>query len=106
MSLEENIRICRLIDIYGKLLTENQLKVLKDYYFENLSLTEIADNAGISRQAVNDSIKKSSGILETYEEKLKLFEKYKRLSEIEEELKTLGEDTSEIRKIINEIIEN
>lgn len=106
MSLEENIRICRLIDIYGKLLTENQLKVLKEYYFDNLGLTEIADDAGISRQAVNDSIKKSCSILESYEEKLGLFSKYQRLSEIEEELKELGEDSAEIRKIINEIIEN
>ena len=67
MSIENNLKIIKLIDIYGDLLTTKQLKIMKDYYFENLSLVEIAENLQISRQAVRDSISKSLKILDNYE---------------------------------------
>lgn len=56
--MERHIEVSILWQIYGKLLTEKQYKVLNDYYNEDLSLSEIAQNNDISRQAVRDLIKK------------------------------------------------
>lgn len=60
-------KISILIDFYGKLLTPKQLLYLTDYYFEDLSLSEIAENNAISKNAVYDSIKKAVSELERYE---------------------------------------
>ena len=67
MSIEDNLEKVKLIDTYGKLLTSKQYMIMKDYYFDNLTLAEIGDNYGISRQAVKDSINKSLKILCDYE---------------------------------------
>jgi len=61
-----------LYDLYGQLLTKKQSDVVRMYYEEDLSLAEIADEIGISRQGVHDTVKKSEKILKEYEEKLKL----------------------------------
>ena len=70
MTLDNNLRIIKLIDCYGKLLTDKQYDIMTNYYFDNLSLSEIGDNFSISRQAVSDCINKSIKILENFEEKL------------------------------------
>ena len=67
MELEKTKRVNDLIDLYGILLTENQLNILELYYMEDLSLKEIADELNISRNAVHDSLKRSLIILEEYE---------------------------------------
>ena len=69
-ELSEQIKVNRLLDIYGRLLTDVQLEIMKDYYELNLSLSEISENRNISRTAVSDAIKKSRKNLEFYEEKL------------------------------------
>lgn len=69
-SIEETIKINRLLDIYGKLLTTSQFEIMTDYYQYNLSLGEISDNRKISRTAVQDTIKNASKKLTNYEEKL------------------------------------
>jgi len=74
--MEKNIEISILCDIYGKLLTEKQLAILHDYYNNDLSLSEIGENEGITRQAVRDAIKKAENKLYEYEEKVG-FMKYK-----------------------------
>ena len=56
--MEEKVKISMLIETYGKLLTEKQNQILNDYYNNDLSLSEIAENEGITRQAVRDIIKK------------------------------------------------
>ncbi|MBQ3376281.1 MAG: DNA-binding protein [Erysipelotrichaceae bacterium] len=61
-----------LIPFYENLLTERQKEIIKYYYYEDLSLTEIAENLDISRNAVYDTIRKTRGILEEYESKLHL----------------------------------
>ena len=71
--MEENIYYSNLFDIYGKLLTENQQSYFKDYYFENLLLDEIAENAGISKNAVSKQIKQAKKLLDYYEEMLSLY---------------------------------
>ena len=75
MKIEDSMRIIRLIDTYGTLLTTKQYDVMVNYYFDNLTLSEIGDNYGISRQAVNDCLNQSIKALEVYEEKLHDIEK-------------------------------
>ncbi len=69
---EKNLQLSFLMDMYGGLLSERQQRVLDLYYNEDLSLGEIADDVGISRQGVRDSIKKAERELYFYEEHLGL----------------------------------
>lgn len=73
--MEKHIEISMLVEIYGKLLTEKQYQVISDYYNEDLSLSEIAENNNISRQGVRDIIKKGESKLFEYEEKLQIMKK-------------------------------
>lgn len=68
--MEKNVKVSMLCQIYGKLLTKKQYSVLDDYYNNDLSLSEIAENLGITRQAVRDNIKKGENKLFEFEEKL------------------------------------
>ncbi|NME35729.1 MULTISPECIES: YlxM family DNA-binding protein [Fusobacterium] len=87
MELKEMIEIGILLDYYKVLLTEKQSRYLIEYFEEDLSLTEIAENYGISRQAVYDNIKRGIKILKNYEEKLKFYERDKELQKDLLELK-------------------
>ena len=91
--MEQNVEISILCDLYGKLLTQKQFYFLNDYYNNDLSLSEIAENNQITRQAVRDIIKKGEKKLFEYEEKL-LF--MKRMSNQE---KTIEHVLSELTKI-------
>ena len=68
--MEKKVEISMLCQIYGKLLTEKQFNYINDYYNNDLSLSEIAENYGITRQAARDNIKKGESKLFEYEEKL------------------------------------
>ena len=68
--MEKNVEISILCQLYGKLLSEKQLEFIDDYYNNDLSLSEIAENHGITRQAVRDMLKKGEKKLFEYEEKL------------------------------------
>ena len=68
--MEKHIEIGMLCDIYGKLLTQKQYDIINDYYNNDLSLSEIAENNNITRQAVRDILKKGENKLFEYEEKL------------------------------------
>jgi len=78
VMLEENLEISILFDFYGPLLTERQQSFVRLYYDENCSLTEIADNQGVSKQAVSSGLKKAEKQLRTYEEKLGLVARWKK----------------------------
>ena len=73
--MEKNVKVSILLQIYGNLLTENQVSVLDDYYNNDLSLSEIAENNNITRQAVRDNIKKGEQKLFEFEEKLGVMKK-------------------------------
>lgn len=77
MEPENSIIISILLEIYGKLLTEKQYQLLDDYYNNDLSLGEIAENEQITRQAVRDNLKKGERKLFDYEEKLQIMKKNK-----------------------------
>lgn len=73
--LEKVDRIGSLFELYGELLTPRQKELTEYYYFDDLSLAEIAEELQISRQAVFFGLRRSEEILESFEEKLGLFEK-------------------------------
>ncbi len=85
------IEIGILLDYYKPLLTEKQKRYLIDYFEEDLSLSEIAQNYEISRQAVYDNIRRGCKILRDYEEKLNFYKKdrklYNELLELQKDFK-------------------
>ena len=83
---EKNLNIGYLLDFYGDVLSERKRSVMDMYYNEDLSLSEIADEIGISRQGVRDLIKKAEEELAFYEQKLGLA---KKLRSTEEQAKKL-----------------
>lgn len=70
--MAKNLNISVLLDFYGEMLTEKQREVVELYYNEDLSLAEIAEHSGITRQGVRDSIKRAEYQLMDCEEKLGL----------------------------------
>lgn len=107
--MEKTVDLSILIDIYGVMLTKRQYNILNDYYNNDLSLTEIAENENITRQAVLDNIKKGEQKLYTIESKLGIMKKtFKRQEKIEsllENLKNITKKTSdkEIEIMVNNI---
>ena len=99
--MEKNVKISILLDIYGKLLTEKQYKLLDDYYNKDLSLSEIAENEKITRQAVRDNLLKGENNLLEYDEKLGLLNTIKEIDEIKELVNSIE---SKDRKVIDKII--
>ena len=73
---EKMIEISMLYDFYGQLLTAKQRELLKLYHEDNYSLSEIAEEYGISRQGVHDAVKKAEKALHEYENKLGLISKF------------------------------
>lgn len=74
--MEKNLQISLMLDFYGRMLTEKQREVVELYYNEDLSLAEIAQHSGITRQGVRDSIKRAEGQLLDCEQKLGLMRKF------------------------------
>ena len=79
-----------LYDFYGELLTEHQRHIYEDVVFNDMSLSEIAEEQGISRQGVHDLVKRCDRILGGYEEKLGLVDKFNRTKKMVEEIRTLA----------------
>ena len=100
-----------LYDFYGELLTDHQKEVYEQFVLEDLSLSEIAESAGISRQGVHDLIKRCNKLLEGYEAKLHLVEKFlsvkKKVQRIDELLDSDSDDEAiqRVRQIAGEILE-
>lgn len=80
--MEEYIYYNNLYDCYQELLTDKQKNYFEDYYFHNLSLSEIAQNYNISRNAIYKQLQITIKKLIEYEEKLNLYEKKKKLEDI------------------------
>ncbi len=74
--MDKVLFVTMLYDFYGELLTEKQKMIIELHFLNDLSLNEIGQQFGITRQAVYDIIKRTLKALEQYEEKLKLYEKY------------------------------
>ena len=100
--MEKNVKVSILCQIYGKLLTKKQFEIITDYYDNDLSLSEIAENNEITRQAVRDIIKKSEKKLFELEEELSFMEKQtnqeKKINSIVDKLTKLEEMRSRYRR--------
>lgn len=109
MEIENSVKLSILLEIYGKLLTEKQYDMLNDYYNNDLSLAEIAENEKITRQAVRDNLKKGEKKLFEYEEKLQIMKKNKmqeeQIANILSEISNLTENSSdsEIANVLEDV---
>ena len=111
--MDKNIEIGLLMDFYGELLTDRQKDIMDLYYNDNLSLSEIAEELEISKQGVQDNIKRAEKSLYEVERKLGLLEKFQNHSEkinsaikILSEVKKTCDDNrlSEIEDILKELL--
>ena len=90
--MAKNLEISNLLDFYGDVLTEKQRDVLEQYYNDALSLAEIAENFGITRQGVRDAIKRGEGILLELEQKVGFVGRYRAVQQSVAELEQLARD--------------
>ena len=88
----KNLEISYLLDFYGDVLTEKQRDVMEQYYNDDLSLSEIADNFGITRQGVRDAIKRGEGTILELEDKVGFARRYRAVQEGIESLEQLARD--------------
>ena len=107
---EKNMWLSYLLDFYGDALDDRTRTIMQSYYDDDLSLAEIADGEGISRQGVRHIIKKGEEQLEFLESKLKLASHYSELevavNKLNEVLQNLnmGENSEESARLISEVI--
>ena len=92
---EKNLRLAYLLDFYGEVLDEHSGAVMRSYYEDDLSLSEIAGGLGISRQGVRHIIKRAEEQLDFLESKLGLAEQFKNIEEATEELKKIAGELSD-----------
>lgn len=109
--MEKILEQTLLYDFYGELLTEHQKQIYEEVVLNDYSFSEVAAEQGISRQGVHDLIKRCGRILEDYESKLHLVEKFVTIKEqierIEASLQEKVEpDREELKRQLNAILEN
>lgn len=78
-EMEEIVELSLLFDFYGEMLGDHKKQIFEDYVLNDLSLAEIADEEGISRQGVHDIVKRCTKQLKEYEAALHLVEKFQNL---------------------------
>ena len=113
--MAKDLGLALLIDTYGACLTEKQRSVLEMYYFEDMSLGEIAELEGISRQGVRDSIKRGESTLKELQDQLQFAGKFEQLNAYTRMIRKQAKDilayvdsrgyTEQIRRAANEIVE-
>lgn len=102
-ELDEKIRMIELYDIYGGLIKSKQKEILDDYFDYNMTLSEIAEEKNISKQAVYDLIKKKCDVLENYEKVLKLLEIKNNINVCIKNVK--DNNFKKVEEILNNILE-
>ncbi len=95
--LEGRTEVVRLLDAYAEMLTEHQQVLLRLYYHDDLSLSEIAGEVGVTRQAVFDSLRRSVAELERLEDRLRL------LANQDQQARTLDEASARLRAVEKEV---
>ena len=93
-----------LYDFYGELLTKHQREIYEDAVYQDMSLSEIAEEHGISRQGVHDLIKRCDKLLQGYEDKLHLVERFSRIKEKIEQIESRTTQ-EEIKELATKILE-
>lgn len=113
--MDKIYRQTMLFDFYGELLTEHQRRIYEDVVYHDMSLGEIAEEQGISRQGVHDLIRRCDRILQGYENKLHLVERFSRAKEVVSRIEQLTVDSqgdsvqvrnhlTQIRKLSRELL--
>ncbi len=102
--MEKIVKQGLLYDFYGALLNDHQRSIYESVVYDNMSLSEIASEQGISRQGVHDLIKRCDKSLEEYENKLHLVERFMAIKEEVETIETKAE-SAEIKAIAAKILE-
>ena len=105
-QLEKIYKQTMLFDFYGELLTEHQKQVYEDAVYNDLSLSEIAETYGISRQGVHDLIKRCDKLLQGYEDKLHLIERFGKAKETVRLLQTMTEISGEGAEVLRKRLED
>ncbi len=95
--MEQKVLQGYLYDFYGELLNEHQREIFEASMFDDLSLAEIAEQQGISRQAVHDVIRRCNKLLEEYEAKLHLLEKFLHIKDDVAQIHLLTEGKGELQ---------
>ncbi|WP_208589159.1 putative DNA-binding protein [Gracilibacillus suaedae] len=93
--LEKTTRINALYDFYQQLLTDKQRNYMEMYYVEDFSLGEISETSNVSRQAIYDNIRRTEQMLEEYEQKLGLYQKFLKRQSLLQELLALAEENND-----------
>lgn len=101
--MSKDLAYSSLLDIYGRFLSEKQKSLTEHYYNEDLSLSEIAENEGITRQGVSDNIRRAEGKMKRWEEECGYCESFLRLKELG--LKAKAGDKNALEEILT-IIDN
>ena len=96
-EMEKIVEQGMLYDFYGELLTPHQRKIYEDVVFNDMSLSEIAEKQGISRQGVHDLMKRCDKILEEYEAKLHLVAKFVEIRDMAREVEQLADECARTR---------
>lgn len=96
--MEKIVQQGLLYDFYGELLTEHQRHVYEDVVIHDFSLSEIAQEQGISRQGVHDLVKRCDRLLAGYEQKLKLVEKFRQTKKLATEIQNLLDEYTKKRE--------
>ena len=99
----KNLHISALLDVYGEFLSEKQKRITEHYYNDDLSLSEIAENEDITRQGVNDLIKRAEAQLLSFEEKCGYCEKFEKLKNLSADFKNGAENIDELLNIIDNL---
>lgn len=96
--MAKNMEISLLLDFYGDMLTDKQRDAVELYYNDDLSLAEIAENEGITRQGVRDSIKRAESQLLEMEDRLGLARRFRTMKESFETIRNAAQDIQEINR--------
>ncbi|UOQ47904.1 putative DNA-binding protein [Gracilibacillus caseinilyticus] len=105
--LDKTTRINALYDFYQELLTEKQRSYMEMYYLEDFSLGEISETSNVSRQAIYDNIRRTEQMLEEYEQKLGLYQKFLARQSLLKEISDIADERNDeqLKTKIEAIIE-
>ncbi len=92
-----------LYDFYGELLTDHQRQIYEAAVYNDMSLTEIADEHGISKQGVHDLIKRCTKALQGYEDSLHMIRRFEAIKNQAEELKSLSSKDLELKELKDKV---
>lgn len=102
--LDRKYELSLLFDYYGSLLKDNHQEIFRSYVYDDMSLSEIADELGITRQGVHDSIKRSTKHLQEYEQKLSLISNKQKIKSSSDNIINMLKESNVDNKLITKIV--